>query len=89
MLSIDTAVTACTPSEYENVAFAPDELATLSSLMERYDQVMLDLDSLNGRLQELLDIESPSSLESGLALQSQLNGKDCSSNDKTALAKLG
>ena len=59
MLSIDTTVSVGTPSEYENVPFAPDELATLSLLMERYDQVILDLDSLNDRLQELLEIESP------------------------------
>ena len=61
MLSIATAVKVGTPSDYENVAFAPEEIATLSSLMERYDQVILDLDSLNGRLQELLDVESPPS----------------------------
>ena len=59
MLSIATTATVGTSSDYENVAFAPEEIATLSELMERYDRVMLDLDSLNDRLQELLGIESP------------------------------
>ncbi|HUP81407.1 MAG TPA: hypothetical protein VM260_22840 [Pirellula sp.] len=59
MLSIATTVSVGTSSDYENVAFAPEEIATLGSLMERYDQVILDLDSLNDRLQELLGIEIP------------------------------
>ena len=68
MLSIATTVTVGTSSDYENVAFAPEEIATLSSLMERYDQVMLDLDSLNDRLQELLGIESPPPPKCGSAV---------------------
>ena len=59
MLSIATTVTVGTSTDHESVAFAPEEIATLSSLMERYDHVILDLDTLNNRLQELLDIESP------------------------------
>ena len=74
MLSIATAVAVGTSSDYENVAFAPEEIATLSSLMERYDQVILDLDSLNCRLQELLDIESPTLPKGGSAPFAETNG---------------
>jgi len=42
-----------------NLALAPEEIATLNSLVKRYDQVLLDIDALNVRLQELLAIESP------------------------------
>jgi len=42
-----------------NLALAPEEIATLNSLVKRYDQVLLDIDALNVRLQELLGIESP------------------------------
>ncbi len=59
MLSIADAVTASVFLDEVNVALAPEEIATLTSLMERYDQVLLDIDALNGRLQELLDVESP------------------------------
>ncbi len=59
MLSIANAVTASVFLDEVNIALAPEEIATLTSLMERYGQVLLDIDVLNGRLQELLDIESP------------------------------
>ena len=68
MLSIATTVTVGTSSDYENVAFEAEEIATLSLLMERYDQVILDLDSLNDRLQELLGIESPPPPKCGSAV---------------------
>lgn len=59
MLSIANAVTASVFLDEVNIALAPEEIASLTSLMERYGQVLLDIDVLNGRLQELLDIESP------------------------------
>ena len=59
MLSIANAVTASVFLDEVNIALAPEEIASLTSLMKRYDQVLLDIDVLNGRLQELLDIESP------------------------------
>lgn len=43
-----------TTNDDPNLALAPDEIATLTSLMDRYDQVLLDIDLLNDRLQELL-----------------------------------
>ena len=79
MLSIAKTATAGTPSEYENVAFAPEEIATLRSLMGRYDQVILDLDSLNGRLQELLDIESPLIPTCSSTTLVEANGNECRS----------
>ncbi len=59
MPSIAHVVTASVFLDELNVALAPEEIATLTSLMARYGQVLLDIDVLNGRLQELLDIESP------------------------------
>ena len=59
MPSIANAVTASVFLDEVNVALAPEEIATLTSLMERYGQVLLDIDVLNERLQELLDFESP------------------------------
>ena len=46
-----------TTNEDPNLALAPDEIATLTSLMESYDQVLLDIDSLTERLQNLLETE--------------------------------
>ncbi|MEQ1830702.1 MAG: hypothetical protein ABL921_32420 [Pirellula sp.] len=46
------------PLEDSNVALAPEEIATLSSLMGRYDQLLLEMDTLSERLEELLKIES-------------------------------
>ena len=63
MLSIaNTAITDTTPAaESINVelyvALAPEEIATLTSLMNRYDQLLLEIDSLTERLQTLLDQE--------------------------------
>lgn len=54
MLSIANFSSADSVSDDTNVALAPEEIATLTSLMERYDQVLLDIDALNDRLQELL-----------------------------------
>ncbi len=59
MPSIANAATANVLWDEVNVALAPEEIATLTSLMERYGQVLLDIDVLNERLQELLDFESP------------------------------
>ncbi len=57
MLSIVNVSSEETVSDELNVALAPEEIATLTSLMERYDQVLLDIDVLNGRLQEMVDKE--------------------------------
>jgi len=46
-----------TTNDDPNLALAPDEIATLTSLMVRYDQVLLDIDLLTDRLQELLETE--------------------------------
>ena len=59
MPSIANADTASVFLDEVNIPLAPEEIATLTSLMERYGQVLLDIDTLNGRLQELLDVESP------------------------------
>ncbi len=50
-------------NEEPNVALAPEEIATLASLMDRYDQVLLDIDLLTDRLEELLKTESVSRKE--------------------------
>ena len=42
-----------------NLALAPEEIATLSTLMNRYDQLLVEMDNLNQRLEELLKLESP------------------------------
>lgn len=55
MLSIVNFSSHETVSDEPNVALAPEEIATLTSLMERYDQVLLDIDALNDRLQELVE----------------------------------
>ena len=46
-----------TTNDHSNLALAADEIATLASLMNRYDQVLLDIDLLTDRLQELLETE--------------------------------
>lgn len=45
--------------EEPNLALAPEEIATLSSLMNRYDLLLVEMDNLNQRLEELLKLESP------------------------------
>ena len=50
-----------TINDEPNVALAPEEIATLTSLMTRYDQVLLDIDSLTERLEKLLEREKESS----------------------------
>ena len=57
MLSIANFSSEETSSDELNVALAPEEIATLTSLMERYDQVLLDIDALNDQLQQLVDKE--------------------------------
>ena len=42
-----------------NLALAPEEIATLTSLMHRYDQLLVEMDNLNQRIEELLKLESP------------------------------
>lgn len=45
--------------EEPNLALAPEEIATLSSLMSRYDLFLVEMDDLNQQLEELLKQESP------------------------------
>ena len=45
--------------EEPNLALAPEEIATLSTLMNRYDLLLVEMDNLNQRLEELLKLESP------------------------------
>ncbi|MCY2986224.1 MAG: hypothetical protein NTY15_21560 [Planctomycetota bacterium] len=59
MLSISKIGSEDAGSDEPNVMLAPDEIATLTDLMSRYDQVLVDIESLNSRLEELLKIESP------------------------------
>lgn len=62
MLSISNATLSDLVSDEPTLALAPEEIASLTSLMEQFDQVLLGIDALNGRLQELLDIESPAKI---------------------------
>ena len=63
MLSIaNPSITDTTPAaesinDEPNLALAPEEIATLTSLMIRYDHLLLEIDSLTDRLQTLLDQE--------------------------------
>jgi len=59
MLSISKNGSEEACSDEPNVLLAPDEIATLTHLMSRYDQVLADVEILNNRLEELLKIESP------------------------------
>ena len=59
MLSISKIGSEDAGSDEPNVLLAPDEIATLTDLMGRYDQVLADIETLNSRLEELLKIESP------------------------------
>ncbi|MCE3015085.1 MAG: hypothetical protein ACK56W_02060 [Pirellula sp.] len=47
-----------------NIALAPDEVATLRSLVDRYDQVIRDLDQLNEQIESLLQAEGIKACES-------------------------
>jgi hypothetical protein len=59
MLSVTGSTHSDSVVDEPNVALAPEEIATLTSLMHRYDQVLDDIDLLNARMEELLAIESP------------------------------
>jgi|GEM_PF-2567344 hypothetical protein len=48
-----------TQEEEPNLALALEEIATLSTLMNRYDLLLVEMDNLNQRLEELLKLESP------------------------------
>ena len=61
MLSLANTAAFETQGDEPNITLAPEEIATLTSLMESYDQVLVDIDALNVRLQELLEMESPKS----------------------------
>ena len=43
--------------EASNIAFAPEEVATLQSLVKRYDRVIEELDKLNEQIESLLALE--------------------------------
>ena len=59
MLSILKTDSEDASSDESNVSLAPDEIATLTDLMGRYDEVLADIEILNCRLEELLKIEGP------------------------------
>jgi hypothetical protein len=44
-----------------NVLLAPEEIATLVALMDKYDQLLVDMDDLNLQIETLLKAESPAS----------------------------
>ncbi len=46
------------------LSLAPEELASLTTLMKQYDQVLVDIDALNERLQAFLAVESPPKVQS-------------------------
>jgi hypothetical protein len=51
-----------TPCDDANLSLAPEEIATLSSLMSRYDRLLVEMDALSEKLEELLKVESPSNV---------------------------
>jgi hypothetical protein len=53
------AVVEESQSDEPNLVLDPEEIATLSSLMHRYDKLLVEMDTLNERLEELLQAESP------------------------------
>ena len=57
MLSIVNTAALEHLGDEPNLTLAPEEIATLTSLMESYDSLLLEIDALNGRLQELLNME--------------------------------
>lgn len=50
-----------TMEEEPNVVLAPEEIATLGSLMSQYDQLLADMDHLNSQIEMLLNSEPPAS----------------------------
>jgi hypothetical protein len=50
--------------ELPNIALDPEEVATLRSLVDRYDQVIQDLDQLNDQIESLLQAEGIKACES-------------------------
>ncbi len=61
MLSIANTAQTELASDESTLSLAPEDLASLTQLMKQYDQVLLDIDALNDRLQEFLSHESPAS----------------------------
>jgi hypothetical protein len=53
------ATLAGAQAEEVNVPLAPDELASLGTLMQRYDNLLAEMDLLNERLEEILTMETP------------------------------
>ena len=47
-----------------NVVLAPEEIATLGSLMGQYDQLLADMDDLNSQIEMLLKAEDHSTTNS-------------------------
>ncbi len=74
MLSIAKTADSESQGDEPNITLAPEEIATLTSLMESYDQVLVDIDALNDRLQELLDMEGSKKISgSGVSFQLAMN----------------
>jgi hypothetical protein len=56
-----TIAQLATMEDEPNVVLAPEEIATLGSLMSQYDQLLADMDNLNSQIETLLKAESPAS----------------------------
>lgn len=54
-----TIAQLATTDEEPNVVLAPEEIATLGSLMSQYDQLLVDMDDLNSQIETLLKAELP------------------------------
>ena len=66
MESLETLenLTKTIPSEFSdadesNLALAPEEVATLASLMQRYDKVLVEVNRLNAEIESMLEVELP------------------------------
>ena len=62
MVSSDQPTTIAHPvamDDEPNVVLAPEEIATLGSLMSQYDHLLAEMDDLNLQLETLLKSESP------------------------------
>lgn len=64
LLELDASISDAATQELPNMALAPEEVATLRSLVDRYDRVIQDLDQLNEQIESLLQAEGIKACES-------------------------
>lgn len=65
MLSIDSndpnviihSISSTDDSVESNIVLAPEDVATLTTLMHRYDELLLEMDKLSNQLETLLESE--------------------------------